>query len=89
MNTVGIVFRMSGAGTSTPPLKAASSSEGPVTRNTVVLGGAPIGPRHIWWNLVHSDKERLTEQAERWRRGEFPSIPGDDDEFIPAPDAGP
>lgn len=51
----------------------------------VILGGAPIGERYIWWNLVHSDMDRLAEQAERWRRGEFPSIPGDDDDFIPAP----
>jgi redox-sensitive bicupin YhaK (pirin superfamily) len=44
----------------------------------VVLGGAPIGPRHMWWNLVHSDPGRLREQAERWRRGDFPKVVGDD-----------
>lgn len=54
-----------------------------------IIGGAPIGERHIWWNLVHSDKGRLKEQAQRWRNGEFPSIPGDDEEFIPAPEFGP
>lgn len=53
-----------------------------------ILGGDPVGPRHMWWNLVHSDYGRLVEQAERWRRGEFPRVPGDDVEFIPAP-AGP
>ncbi|MCB9680587.1 MAG: pirin family protein [Alphaproteobacteria bacterium] len=51
-----------------------------------VLGGDAIGPRHIWWNLVHSDAGYLAEQAERWRQGGFPTIPGDDAEFIPAPD---
>ena len=53
-----------------------------------VLGGAPIGPRHMWWNLVHSDRGRLEAQARRWRDGAFPTVPGDDTEFIPAP-AGP
>jgi len=55
----------------------------------VILGGAPISHRYIWWNLVHSDKGRLKEQAERWRRGEFPRVPGDEEAFIPAPDYGP
>lgn len=54
-----------------------------------ILGGDAIGERHIWWNLVHSDRGRLKEQAQRWRDGEFPTIPGDDEEFIPAPDLGP
>lgn len=61
-----------------------------VTDATVaILGGDAIGERHIWWNLVHSDRGRLKEQAQRWRNGEFPSIPGDDEEFIPAPELGP
>jgi redox-sensitive bicupin YhaK (pirin superfamily) len=51
-----------------------------------ILGGAAIGPRHMWWNLVHSDPERLQAQADRWRRGEFPEIPGDSDERVPGPD---
>lgn len=50
-----------------------------------ILGGDAIGPRHIWWNLVHSDRGRLVEQAERWRRGEFPTILDDADEVLPAP----
>jgi redox-sensitive bicupin YhaK (pirin superfamily) len=52
----------------------------------VILGGDPIGPRHMWWNLVHSDPDRLRDQAQRWRKGEFPTIPGDADEFIEAPE---
>lgn len=58
-----------------------------VTDATVaILGGDPIGPRLMWWNLVHSDADRLQQQAERWRNRQFPVIPGDDVEFIPAPD---
>jgi redox-sensitive bicupin YhaK (pirin superfamily) len=55
----------------------------------LILGGDAIGPRHMWWNLVHSDRDRLKEQARRWREGEFPTIEGDDEEFIPAPPDGP
>lgn len=57
--------------------------------SVVVLGGDPIGERIMWWNLVHSDRARLKEQAQRWREGRFPSIPGDDQDFIPAPEFGP
>ncbi len=51
-----------------------------------ILGGDAIGPRHLWWNLVHSDPDRLREQAERWREGGFPTVVGDEVEFIPAPE---
>ncbi|MCO4745165.1 MAG: pirin family protein [Proteobacteria bacterium] len=54
-----------------------------------LLGGDAIGPRHMWWNLIHSDKGRLIEQAERWRSGDFPQVPGDTEAFIPAPAHGP
>lgn len=53
-----------------------------------ILGGAPIGPRHMWWNLVHSDRERLREQAARYRGGDYPRIPGDET-FMEAPETGP
>ncbi len=69
--------------------QAAARVEAIEDATVVLLGGDAIGPRHIWWNLVHSDKARLDEQAQRWRRGEFPEIPGDAEEFIPAPDLGP
>ncbi|TNF29380.1 MAG: pirin family protein [Deltaproteobacteria bacterium] len=60
------------------------------TEDAVValLGGDAIGERHMWWNLVHSDRGRLREQAERYRRGEFPEIP-EDPGFLPAPEHGP
>lgn len=54
-----------------------------------ILGGDAIGPRQMWWNFVHSDPGRLAEQAERWRRREFPSVPGDEVDFTPAPSGGP
>ncbi len=50
----------------------------------VVLGGEPLdGPRYLWWNFVSSDKERIVEAARAWRAGRFPTVPGDEVEFIP------
>ena len=50
----------------------------------VIIGGAPLGKRTIWWNLVSSRKE-LIEQAKRdWHEGTFPKVPGET-EFIPLP----
>jgi len=50
----------------------------------MVIGGANIGPRQIYWNFV-SDSQARIEQAKRdWRDGKFPGVPGDE-EFIPLP----
>jgi redox-sensitive bicupin YhaK (pirin superfamily) len=52
----------------------------------LLLGGAPLDSRrYLWWNFVASSREQLTLAAERWRAGNFPPVPGDD-EFIPLPD---
>ena len=51
----------------------------------VILGGEPMdGPRHIWWNFVHSSKDRIEAAKADWRAGRFAAVPGDD-EFIPLP----
>lgn len=53
----------------------------------VVIGGAKMdGPRHIWWNFVSSDKERIARAKADWRAGRFATVPGDEEEFIPLPD---
>lgn len=54
-----------------------------VPTHLVVLGGAPIGPRFIWWNFASSRKDAIIEAAKAWRAGEFPVVPGDEAEFIP------
>ena len=52
----------------------------------MLLGGAPLeGPRYIEWNFVASSKSRIERAKEDWRQRRFPSIPGDDQEFIPLP----
>jgi redox-sensitive bicupin YhaK (pirin superfamily) len=42
-------------------------------------------PRRIEWNFVATTKERIEAAKRRWRRREFPTIPGDDQERIPLP----
>jgi redox-sensitive bicupin YhaK (pirin superfamily) len=55
----------------------------------MLLGGTPVGERHIWWNFVASSRAMIDEAAERWRLGGFPPVPGDT-EYIPLPqDRGP
>jgi redox-sensitive bicupin YhaK (pirin superfamily) len=52
----------------------------------MLLGGAPVGKRHIWWNFVSSSEERIERAKRDWREGAFPRIPGDDVEFVPLPE---
>jgi redox-sensitive bicupin YhaK (pirin superfamily) len=58
----------------------------------MLLGGATMdGPRFIWWNFVASSREKIDAAREAWRaddwmHGRFSLPPGDDGEFIPAPD---
>ena len=53
----------------------------------MLLGGeAFTTKRHVWWNFVSSDRERINQAKQDWREGRFPSVPGDQDEFIPLPE---
>jgi redox-sensitive bicupin YhaK (pirin superfamily) len=54
----------------------------------MLLGGAPVGKRHIWWNFVSSSEERIERAKREWREGAFPRVPGDEVEFIPLPEPG-
>lgn len=51
----------------------------------VVLGGEPVGPRHIWWNFVHRDPERIEAAKADWAEQRFPTVPGDHDPWVPLP----
>jgi redox-sensitive bicupin YhaK (pirin superfamily) len=56
----------------------------------MLIGGAAMdGPRHIWWNFVSSDRDKIRQAAEEWRTGKFDIVPGDASEFIPLPEGGP
>lgn len=51
-----------------------------------VIGGDPLGERHLFCNFVSSRKDRIERAKQDWREGRFPQVPGDADEFIPLPD---
>ena len=69
-----------------------SVQAGPEGARVMLLGGATMdGPRFIWWNFVASSREKIEAAKEAWRAGDwmhgrFSLPPGDDHEFIPAPD---
>ncbi len=63
---------------STVPMRAEA-----VTR-VVVVGGASVGPRHIWWNFVSSSEARIEHAKRDWAEMRMGLVPGDD-EFIPLP----
>jgi redox-sensitive bicupin YhaK (pirin superfamily) len=53
----------------------------------MLLGGAPLdGPRHLWWNFVSSNRERIEQAKADWQQGRFEAVPGES-EFIPLPEA--
>ena len=58
----------------------------------LLLGGATLGgPRYIWWNFVASSRERIEAAKAAWRAGDwangpFRLPPGDESEFVPAPE---
>jgi redox-sensitive bicupin YhaK (pirin superfamily) len=49
-----------------------------------LVGGEPLGERHIWWNFVSSRRERIEQAKADWREGRFATVPGET-EFIPLP----
>ena len=56
----------------------------------MLLGGeAFTSKRHVWWNFVSSDRERINQAKEDWREGRFATVPGDEEEWIPLPDGKP
>jgi len=56
------------------------------TSRFVILGGPKAADKPIlFWNFVAYSPERLHAAKEQWRKGEFPTIPNDNEEFIPLP----
>ena len=56
----------------------------------MLLGGEAFATkRHVWWNFVSSDRDRIRQAREDWEAGRFPKVPGDEDERIPLPEGQP
>lgn len=52
----------------------------------ILLGGeAFASKRHVWWNFVSSRRERIHQAKVDWNAGNFPKVPGDEEEWIPIP----
>jgi redox-sensitive bicupin YhaK (pirin superfamily) len=60
-------------------LRAAADSR------VMVIGGEPVGERHIYWNFVSSSQARIEQAKADWREGRFDQVPGEH-EWIPLPD---
>lgn len=59
--------------------------------HVMILGGATLGPRVLFWNFVSTSEQAIEEAKKEWRKGpgiskRFHTIPGDDQEFIPLPE---
>ena len=55
----------------------------------MLLGGEPVGERHIWWNFVSSSRDRIEQAKDDWRAGRMGLPVDDDQEFIPLPEDPP
>lgn len=51
----------------------------------MLLGGAPLGERFLYWNFVSSSKERLAQAAADWHAGRMRLPESDHDERMPLP----
>jgi redox-sensitive bicupin YhaK (pirin superfamily) len=67
-----------------PASNASLRARSPAT--LMLLGGEPLGPRHIWWNFVSSRKERIEQAKADWQAGRIRLPLNDNKEFIPLPD---
>lgn len=64
----------------------AAQLRAPQGARVLIFGGEPLdGPRHLWWNFVASDPERLEQAKRDWVEGRFATVPGET-EWIPLPE---
>jgi len=42
----------------------------------VIIGGAPLGYRHMWWNFISSRPERIEQAKQDWAEGRFGNVDG-------------
>ncbi|MFT3930196.1 MAG: pirin family protein [Spongiibacteraceae bacterium] len=58
--------------------------ESPEGARCVIIGGAPLGYRHMVWNFVSTRRERIEQAKTDWAAQRFVPVPGEH-EFIPLP----
>ena len=66
------------------PMRLSSDGGGRV----MLLGGEAFPTkRHVWWNFVSSSRDRINQAKDDWKNFRFPKVPGDEEEYIPIPEA--
>ncbi|MFN3988108.1 MAG: pirin family protein [Rhodocyclaceae bacterium] len=68
--------------TSAPGVVVTATAESRIA----LIGGESLGKRFIDWNFASSRKARIEQARSDWREGRFPTVPGDEVEFIPLPE---
>ncbi|RJF93385.1 pirin family protein [Sphingomonas cavernae] len=68
------------------PGHAATLSSDAGGRVMLCGGEAFTTQRHVWWNFVSSDRERINQAKHDWKEGLFPKVKGDEKEYIPIPE---
>lgn len=54
----------------------------------MLMGGEAFSTRrYVFWNFVSSSRDRINQAKDDWKAMRFPLVPGDDQEFIPLPEA--
>jgi redox-sensitive bicupin YhaK (pirin superfamily) len=66
-------------------LEAGEAAELSGNGRAMLLGGEPVGERFIWWNFVHSDRDRIEQAKADWSEQRFPMVPGDHDPWVRLP----
>lgn len=63
---------------------ALKSEEG---ARVMLMGGESFASeRHVFWNFVSSNRDRIQQAKDDWSAGKFPKVPGDEEEWIPLPE---
>jgi redox-sensitive bicupin YhaK (pirin superfamily) len=53
----------------------------------MLMGGESFASeRHVFWNFVSSNRDRIQQAKDDWSAGKFPKVPGDEEEWIPLPE---
>jgi hypothetical protein len=67
------------------PGRGAVRLEAATAVRAMLLGGAPVGPRVLWWNFVATTRERIERAKADWVAQRLGTVPGES-EFIPLPE---
>ncbi|HWH73674.1 MAG TPA: pirin-like C-terminal cupin domain-containing protein, partial [Methylibium sp.] len=67
------------------PDDAAVTLAAPAGARVALIGGAPLGPRLLWWNFVSTRKERIVQAAADWQADRLGHVAGET-ERIPLPE---